>query len=231
MAGYDTEEIITGNRHAGSLYRPLYMMGAASEEPAEYQRHLIPVPRVTLPTALTYRVIPTLDIWRGQGTITAANYATDISSATVTAATCFAQLNLTEYLDSRNLTISNLGLGVRNVLWSNEPSAVSGSVSAHSPRQSVLLTDEARSLSLQWQVSSYLQKALRLAQKTFSGLDGIVVTAEDDPETDEKWIAVSVQVKGNIQDVLDMYDTYTREYVESVPWPARDKIRLVYDLI
>ena len=231
MAGYDTEEIITGNRHAGSLCRPLYMMSAASEEPVEHQRHLIPVPRVTLPTALTYRVIPALDIWRGQGAITAVNYATDISSATVTAATCFAQLNPTEYLDSRNLTISNLGLSVRNVLWSNEPSAILGSVPSHSQVRSVLLTDEVRSLSLQWQVSSYLQKALRLAQRTFSGLEGIVVTAEDDPETDEEWIAVLVRVKGNIHDVLDMYDTYTRGYVETVPWPARDKIRLVYDLI
>ena len=231
MAEYDVEEIITGNRHAGSLCRPLYMMSAASEEPAEHHDYLIPVPRAPLPTALTYRVIPTLDIWRGQGTITAANYATDISSATVTAATCFAQLNPTEYRDSRNLTISNLGLGVRNILWSNELSAILGSVPSHSQVRSVLLTDEVRSLSLQWQVSSYLQKALRLAQRTFSGLEGIVVTAEDDPETDEEWIAVLVRVKGNIHDVLDMYDTYTRGYVETVPWPARDKIRLVYDLI
>ena len=206
-------------------------MSAASEEPVEHQRHLIPVPRVTLPTALTYRVIPALDIWRGQGAITAVNYATDISSATVTGATCFAQLNPTEYRDSRNLTISNLGLGVRNILWSNELSAILGSVPSHSQVRSVLLTDEVRSLSLQWQVSSYLQKALRLAQRTFSGLEGIVVTAEDDPETDEEWIAVLVRVKGNIHDVLDMYDTYTRGYVETVPWPARDKIRLVYDLI
>ena len=231
MAEYDVEEIITGNRHAGSLYKLLYVMGAASEEPAEHQGYLIPVPRVPLPAALTYRVIPTLDIWRGQGTITAANYATDISSATVTAATCFAQLNPTEYRDSRNLTISNLGLGVRNILWSNELNAILGSVPSHSQVRSVLLTDEVRSLSLQWQVSSYLQKALRLAQRTFSGLEGIVVTAEDDPETDEEWIAVLVRVKGNIHDVLDMYDTYTRGYVETVPWPARDKIRLVYDLI
>lgn len=228
MAEYDVEEIITGNRHAGSLYKLLYVMGAASEEPAEHQGYLIPVPRVPLPTALTYRVIPTLDIWRGQGTITAANYATDISSTT---ATCFAQLDQTEYLDSKNLTISNFGLSVRNILWSKELSAVSGSIPTHPSTQSVLLTDKVRSLSSQWQVASYLQKALRLAQRTFSGLEGIAVTAEDDPETDEEWIAVSVRVKGNIQDVLDMYDAYTRVYVESVPWPARDKIRLVYDLI
>jgi hypothetical protein len=228
MAEYDVEEIITGNRQAGSLYKLLYVMGAASEEPAEHQGYLIPVPRVPLPAALTYRVIPTLDIWRGQGTITAANYATDISSTT---ATCFAQLDPTEYLDSKNLTISNFGLSVRNVLWSKELGAVSGSIPTYPSTQSVLLTDEIRSLSSQWQVASYLQKALRLAQTAFSGLEGIAVTAEDDPETDEKWIAVSVRVKGNIQDVLDMYDAYTRVYVESVPWPARDKIRLVYDLI
>ena len=229
MAEYDIEEIITGNRHAGSLCRPLYMMSAASEEPAEHQRHLIPVPRVTLPTALTYRVIPALDIWRGQGAITAANYATDISSATVTAATCFAQLNPTEYLDSRNLTISNLDQSVRNVLWSNEPSSILGSVQTHSQLQSVLLTDEVLAFCSQQKIFNHFQHALRLAQQSFLDLGNINVKIDNDPESEDVWLLIVVQVHGEIEKVLEMYDTYAKGLIRAVPWPARDKIRLIYD--
>lgn len=231
MTDYATEHVTTRERHAGSLYRALYTMTAASEEPPEYQRRLISIPGTTFSSVLTHRATPALDVWGGQGTITATYYATDISSANVTVAPCFAQLSEAEYLDPRNIAISNFGKGICSLSWANESIALAGKIRPEAQAKSALISDDARDLAIRYQVSSYLQKALRLAQRNFSGLEGIEVTAETDPETDEKWVAVSVKVTGNIKDVLDMYDTYTRQFVESVPWPAHDKIRLVYDLI
>ncbi len=231
MTVYDTEEVITRNRHAGSLYRPQYTVSAASEEPTERERHLVLLPGVARSTVLTYRPSPFLDDWGGQGTITAANYSTEVSSATVTAATCFAQLNPTEYLDPRNIKISNIGLGVRNVLWTADCSVASDSIKAHSQTRSVLLTDEVLRFCSRWQIFTDFQRALRLAQQSFADLKNLDVKVEGDPESEDEWVVVSVQVHGEISNVLDMYDTYAKGLVRVVPWPARDRIRLIYDIV
>lgn len=231
MTGYDTEDIITRNRHAGSLYRPLYTMSAASEEPAHRQRHLISIPGVTPSTVLTHRVAPTRDVWGGQGILSTVNYVTDVSSATVTATTCFAQLSPTEYLDSRNIAISNLSLGVRNVLWSNGSIVTSGNVRVHSQARSVLLSDEVLTFCAQRQIIDHFQRALRLAQQSFHDLTNIEVKVENDPESEDEWLVILVQVHGEIEQVLDMYDAYTRKLIRAIPWPSRDRIRLIYDFV
>lgn len=229
MPGYDTEEIVTRNRHAGALYKQQYTMSAGSEQPAEHPPRLISIPGLTRSSVLACRVAPVLNVCGGQGTITVANYSTEISSATVTATTSFAQLNQTEYLDSRNITISNFGLGVRNVLWLNESRIDLGSVPAHYQAQSVLLSDEVLAFCSRWQVFSYFQRTLRLAQRSFIDLTNIAVNVESDPESEDEWLVIVVQVHGEIGKVLDMYDGYTKKLIREVPWPARDRIRLIYD--
>jgi hypothetical protein len=231
MTEYATEDIATRNRHAGSLFRPLYMMASASEEPNEYQRRLVSLPGATLSSVLTHRAASSPGFWGGQGTITTTNYATDVSSGTVTAATCFAHIAATEYLDSRNITISNLGLGVRNVLWTNEPSEPSQNAPANVQARSVLLSDEVLSFCSRWQLFNHFQRALRLAQHSFLDLRKIDVEIENDPESEDEWLVIVVQVHGDIGKVLDMYEAYTRKFVQVVPWPALDKIRLIYDFV
>ena len=231
MTEYATEDIATRNRHAGSLFRPLYMMASASEEPNEYQRRLVSLPGATLSSVLTHRAASSPDFWGGQGTITTTNYATDVFSATVTAATCFAHITATEYLDSRNITISNFGLGVRNVLWTNEPSESSQNAPTNVQARSVLLSDEVLSFCSRWQLFNHFQRALRLAQHSFLDLRKIDVEIENDPESEDEWLVIVVQVHGDIGKVLDMYDAYTRKFVQVVPWPALDKIRLIYDFV
>lgn len=231
MAEYATEDITTRNRHAGSLFRPLYLMASASEEPNEYQRRLVSLPGATLSSVLTHRAISSPDVWGGQATITTTNYATDVSSATVMAATCFAHITATEYLDSRNITISNFGLGVRNVLWTNEPSDTPQNAPENVQARSVLLSDDVLSFCSRWQVFNHFQRALRLAQHSFPALKNIDVEIENDPESEDEWLVIVVQVHGDIGKILDMYDTYTRKFVQAVPWPALDRIRLIYDFV
>lgn len=230
MSEYATEEIATKNRHAGSLFRPLYIMAPTSEEPNDNQRRLISLPGVTRSSVLTHRGISRPDIWGGQGTITAINYAANVSSGTVTATTCFARVSTTEYLDSRNIAISNLGLGVRNVLWPTEPPTV-GSEASHPQARSVLLSDEVLLFCSRWQIFHMFQQALRLAQQSFHELRSIEVEVEGDPESEEEWLVILVKLYCEIEAVLSMYDVYTKGLVRTVPWPARDKIRLVYDLV
>ena len=206
-------------------------MASASEEPNEYQRKLVSLPGATLSSVLTHRVASSPDVWGGQGTITTTNYATDISSATVTAGTYFAHITATEYLDSRNIAISNFGLGVRNVLWTNEPSETSQSAPANVQARSVLLSDEVVSFCFRWQLFNHFQRALRLAQHSFLDLRKIDVEIESDPESEDEWLVIVVQVHGDIGKVLDMYDAYTRKFVQVVPWPFLDKIRLIYDFV
>jgi hypothetical protein len=231
MTEYATEDIATRNRHAGSLFRPLYMMASASEEPNEYQRRLVSLPGSTLSSVLTHRAASSPDSWSGQGTITTTNYATDVSSGTVTAATCFAHIVATEYLDSRNIAISNFGLGVRNVLWTNETSESSQDAPVDVQARSVLLSEEVLSFCSRWQLFNHFQRALRLAKHSFLGLKNIEVEIENDPEHEDEWLVIVVQVHGDIGKVLDMYDAYTRKFVRVVPWPALDKIRLIYDFV
>jgi len=231
MTEYATKDVTTRARYAGSLYRPQYTMSAASEEPAENPIHLTSMPGVARYAALTYRIAPILDFSGGQGTITAANYSTEVSSTAVTTATCFAQLNSTEYLDPRNIAASNLSLSLRNILWSKDSSIASGNVSSHSQVRSVLLTDEVLAFCSQQQIFNHFQHALRLAQQSFLDLRDINVKVENDPESDGEWLLIVVQIHGEIEKVLEMYDTYAKGLVRAVPWPARDKIRLIYDFV
>lgn len=198
-------------------------MSAASEEPAEHQRHLASIPRGARATVLTYQIVPILDFSGGQGTITSANYAT------VTASTCLAQLNPNEYLDFKNITISRLGL--QNVFWPDESNAASNSRSTHSPARSVLITDEVLTFCSQRKIFNHFQHALQLAQQSFSDLKNITVKIDNDPESDDEWLMIVVQVHDEINKVLEMYDAYTRGLVRAVPWPARDNIRLIYDFV
>lgn len=231
MTEYATEDTSTRNRHAGSLFRQLYMMASASEEPNEYQRRLVSLPGATLSSVLTHRAASSPDILGGQGTITITNYAADVSSGTVTAATCFAHIAATEYLDFRNIVISNFGLGVRNVLWANETIESSQDAPVDVQARSVLLSEQVLSFCSRWQLFNHFQHALRLAQHSFLGLKNIEVEIENDPEQEDEWLVIVVHVHGVIGDVLDMYDAYTRRFIQVVPWPTRDKIRLIYDFV
>ena len=52
-----------------------------------------------------------------------------------------------------------------------------------------------------------------------------------DPEAEGEWLLINVKVDADIDAVLDMYDEFTREWVERVPWPQREKIVVDYSII
>ncbi len=52
-----------------------------------------------------------------------------------------------------------------------------------------------------------------------------------DPETGKKWVLVSINVHGDVEEVLNQYEGYIEDWVSSVPWPQRDKIRLSFNIV
>ena len=80
-------------------------------------------------------------------------------------------------------------------------------------------------------IRQYIPVASELIKRHFSNIQRIDSEILHDPDTEEQWLVINVQVKGEIEDILNMYDKYTGEWVSSVPWPEREKICLSYIII
>lgn len=80
-------------------------------------------------------------------------------------------------------------------------------------------------------ISQYVKVASDLVYKCFSNIRSVVSELLQDPDTEEQLLVIHVEVQGEIEAVLDMYDKYTDEWVSKVPWPARAKISLSYIII
>ncbi len=80
-------------------------------------------------------------------------------------------------------------------------------------------------------IMQYLSVAVALAQKCFPLTQELKLQPEEDPETGEEWLRLDVVIQGEIDKGLNNYDSYTDLWVASVPWPARDKIRLSYTIL
>jgi hypothetical protein len=54
---------------------------------------------------------------------------------------------------------------------------------------------------------------------------------EQDPETGEEWLVLDVTLQEDVDAVLAHCDVYTDRWITQTPWPERDKIRLVYNVM
>ena len=57
------------------------------------------------------------------------------------------------------------------------------------------------------------------------------IREEKDKEIDEEWITLDVTIEGEIEEILDKYDKYTDNFVYEIPWPERDRIRFIYNIV
>jgi hypothetical protein len=80
-------------------------------------------------------------------------------------------------------------------------------------------------------IRKYVTVVSDLLNQCFSGIRGVNSEVLQDPETEDQLLVIHVEVKGEIEAVLDMYDKYTEEWVSRVPWPERSKISLSYIVI
>lgn len=77
----------------------------------------------------------------------------------------------------------------------------------------------------------YLQSTIDLVEECFPSIQCLFLEKEEDPESDEEWITIDITVKGDIEGILDNYDNYITMFVSEIPWPEREKIILIYNIL
>ena len=101
-----------------------------------------------------------------------------------------------------------------------------------SPQASIsMIPPEVLSFCTQEGILNYLWAMTEIVKRSFLRIDNLAMDVEEDPETGEKWVLVSVAVRGAVEEILEEYDHYTEDLIFNVPWPERDKIRLSFNII
>lgn len=95
----------------------------------------------------------------------------------------------------------------------------------------IRLSHDEKEFCKRYGVLQYIPVALEIIKRSFLDIQNIYTELLQDPDTDEQWLVINVEVKSEIEEVLDMYDNYTREWVSEVPWPEREKISLSYTFV
>ena len=79
-------------------------------------------------------------------------------------------------------------------------------------------------------ILEHLATALELVGKNFSLVQAPTLKLMVDPETKAEWVIVEFTARGNVAEVLENHRNYTKNWIASVPWPDRRKIRLEFDM-
>lgn len=94
----------------------------------------------------------------------------------------------------------------------------------------LVLTEEVLEFCSEHRLFGSLQNTVKLVRECFSSVVELAVEKECDPESEDEWLLVTAELHEQIEAVLRQYDTYTRRFIDLVPWPQRNKIRFNYDL-
>ena len=135
-----------------------------------------------------------------------------------------------EGYDLKNIFISSSGR-VPNFFWPNEQFRSTDEPIPGFESRFLTFSEEVIDFCYKYSLLHQLQVALRLAANSFSNLKNINIVVEHDPEVDDEWLTITIQVSGEVGEVLDMYDDYAGKVIDSIPWPVREKIRLIYDIV
>lgn len=76
----------------------------------------------------------------------------------------------------------------------------------------------------------YLAIAESLIKVHFPTVKKIYASLEHDPELLDSWVVMTVQISGEIDEVIDWEDNFIEEWVENIPYPESEKIRLSCDI-
>ena len=90
---------------------------------------------------------------------------------------------------------------------------------------------DAVAYCLQHGLRQYLLLAIDLMHQCFSSVEACHLRLEQDLDTGEEWLVIEVTLQEDVEEVLAHCDAYTDRWIAQVPWPERDQIRLVYNVI
>ncbi len=88
--------------------------------------------------------------------------------------------------------------------------------------------DDVREFCRRNGVVETAKAAVDLAKLCFSGIRRISLEVDNDPESGESWVAMTVFVRGNRGDALAAYRQYVSRWVKLIPWPQRYMVRVSY---
>ena len=92
-------------------------------------------------------------------------------------------------------------------------------------------TNEAILFCAEHTLIKYLGLAEKLIKEHFTTVRKISFSVEYDPETSDQWVIADIEVYGEIDQVIAWEDEFVKEWVATVPYPERNKIRLSCDII
>jgi len=98
----------------------------------------------------------------------------------------------------------------------------------HSPDFDVDLQSEVLQFGYENQIMEYMKISIDLIKNIFTSLRDISAEIMEDDEIADRWMVFNIYVQDEIDNILDMYDRYTEEWVARVPWPERSKIRISF---
>jgi len=76
----------------------------------------------------------------------------------------------------------------------------------------------------------YLVQAIGFAKNAFPR-SAPVVQLESDPDSDDEWIAITVSTGLGIAEALEQESKFNDQRIAGIPWPQRDKIRIICDIL
>ena len=90
---------------------------------------------------------------------------------------------------------------------------------------------DALEYRLQQRLREDLLTAIELMRQCFVKVHAYRLRLEQAPETGEEWLVLDVTLQEDVDAVLAHCDVYTDRWIAQTPWPERDKIQLVYNVM
>jgi hypothetical protein len=73
-----------------------------------------------------------------------------------------------------------------------------------------------------------LRTAIDQVERLFCPTPRLVVKVRKDPEYDDEWLLIEAAVPGTVDQALDAYRQFVKEWVKTAPASWRSRIRLAY---
>jgi hypothetical protein len=80
-------------------------------------------------------------------------------------------------------------------------------------------------------ITALLPTALKLIERCFPATQLIRGQMASDPEVGDEWLELQLTLEGEVKDLVDAWNEYTKEWVAAVPFPNYLLIRPSFDVV
>ena len=109
-----------------------------------------------------------------------------------------------------------------------DPDVIADECDATANLDNYEVPDEVRQFAKHYDIARHLEKSIKLASIHFPNSAPTFHVDTDPSNPADVWIAIRVVVASSIAEALEREDRFSTDFLVSVPWPHREKIRLEY---